>query len=376
MKEEEKIMYQERKHISIGKVILGMGLTACLLGNLALGAYQIQQSDTNSQKVGQFIDDQLEKQAKEAEKKNTYQEDGFIVAEQYEIRSTKAISDAYLKNDDSALNDEDKETLKLAKKILEKATKKCKTSYEKEKAIYNWMYKHIGQQDGAIISMPLEQENTFTPGGVLKGRNAVCVGYATTFRLFMNMLGMECHIVHNDGHSWDLVQLDDDQWYHVDIYYDVSRTSQYSNFNMPDGIAKNSHEWDGSMLPVAKGTKYTYPLQNYEEIKDLYAVPKKLKKTMEKKKTALCLKFKKKLTDKDRALANIMISKLSSALYDIPKYENTELFAYWYDDENGSYILGIYIGYYETESNDDDIPKKDKQKIKHAIEQAFDITLS
>lgn len=368
-------MYHERKHFSIGKVILGMGLAACLLGNLALGAYQLRQSDTNNQKVGQFIDDQLEKQAKEAEKKNTYQEDGFMVAEQYEIRSTKTISDAYLKNDDSSLSDEDKETLKLAKGILEKVTKKCKNNYEQEKAIYDWMYKHISQNDGSIIAMPNDLENCFTPYGVLKEHKAVCVGYATTFRLFMNMLGMECHIVHNDGHSWDLVQLDDGEWYHVDVYSDVSRTSQYSNFNMPDGIAKNSYEWDGSMLPVAKGTKYTYPLQNYEEIKDVYAIPKKMKKTIEKKKTALCLKFKKKLTDKDRALANLMISKLSSTLYDIPKYENTELYAYWYDDGKGSYILGIYIGYYQTQSIDD-IPKKDKQKMNRAIEQAFGITLS
>ena len=125
-------MYQERRKVSIGKIVLGVGLAACLFGNLALGAYQIRQSDTNSQKVGQFIDDQLEKQAQEAEKKNTYQEDGFIVGEEYEIRSTKAISDAYLKGDDSALSEDDKETLKLAKNILEKETKKCKNNYEKE----------------------------------------------------------------------------------------------------------------------------------------------------------------------------------------------------------------------------------------------------
>lgn len=365
-------MYQERKKFSIGKIVLGLGLTACLLGNLALGTYQIQKSDTNHQKVEQFIDDQLEKQAQEAEKKNTYQEDGFVVGEQYEIRSTKAISEAYLKNDDSALSDEDKETLNLAKKILEKVTKKYKSNYEKEKAIYDWMYKNIGQQDGSMIVMPLEQNNTFTPGGVLRGHNAVCVGYATTFRLFMNMLGIECHIVHNEGHSWDLVQLDDDEWYHVDIYSDVSSTSKYSNFNMPDGIAKNSHDWDGSMLPAAKGIKYTYPLQNHEEVKDLYVIPQKLKTALKNKNTALCLSFKEKLTDKDMALANMMMDKLTTTLYDMPKFEEYYIDAYWHDDGHGSYILGIYISYYETTSSEtENISKKEKKKIISAIKQAF-----
>lgn len=370
-------MYTEKKRFSFGKIILGIGLTGCLLGNLALGAYQIRQSNTSDQKVGQFIDDQLELQAKEAEKKNTYQEDGFVVAEQYEIRSTKAISDAYLKNNDSSLSEEDKETLKLAKGILEKVTKKCKNNYEKEKAIYDWMYKNITQNDGSVIAMPTDLGNYFTPYGVLKEHKAVCVGYATTFRLFMNMLGMECHIVHNDGHSWDLVKLDDNEWYHVDIYSDVSGNSQYSNFNMPEGIARNSHEWDSSMLPLAKGTKYTYPVRNHEEIKDLYVIPKKIKKAMEKKKSNLCLSFKKKLTDKDLALANIIIRELNSNICEIPKYEMYSIDAHWYDDENGSYILGIFISNYEsTSDNNDDVSKKDKKKAIKAIEQAFDITIS
>ncbi len=368
-------MYQERRKVSIGKIVLGVGLAACLFGNLALGAYQIRQSDTNSQKVGQFIDDQLEKQAQEAEKKNTYQEDGFIVGEEYEIRSTKAISDAYLKGDDSALSEDDKETLKLAKNILEKETKKCKNNYEKEKAIYDWMYKNIGLHNGSMIVMASETKNDFTPGGVLRNHEAVCVGYATTFRLFMNMLGMECHIVHNDGHSWDLVQLDDGQWYHVDIYSDVSCTAQYLNFNMTDGMARDTHYWEGSMLPVANGTIYTYPVQNYKEVKDLYAVPKKIKEAIENKEAAVCLSFKKKLTEEDMALAEVMVDHVLSALRHIKKYRDDDIYAYWYEDEKKNNILGIYIAYYEGDSVNEDVPKKEKQKMISIIEQVFDTTI-
>lgn len=368
-------MYRERKRINWGMIFLGIILVAGLLANLALGMYQLRQSDTNNQKVGQFIDDQLEKQAKEAEKKNTYQEDGYIVGEQYEIRSTKAISDAYLKNDDSALSPEDKETLKLASKILEKVTKKCKNNYEKEKAIYDWMFKNISHTDGSIIAMPDGNSNNFTPAGVLKNHHAVCVGYATTFRLFMNMLGMECHIVHNESHSWDMVQLDDGEWYHIDIYSDISGSTQYQNFNMPDGIARSCHDWDGSMLPVAKGIKYTYPMQNHQKVKNLYAVPKAVKKALDKKKTTICLAFEKKITDKDRLLANNMITKLSYALYELPKYQDSDVFANWYNDGEGNYILGIYIANYNSVFTTNDISKKEKKKIRRLIEKAFDVKI-
>ena len=197
------------KGIKTAKTVTSAVLAGCLVASLGLNIYQAGESVTQNRKVNKFIDNQLERQAKEEEKENTYQEDGYKVGNQYEIRSTTHISDAYKSGDDSGLKDEDKETLKMASDVLQKIIKDGMSNYEKELAVYRWMFKHVGQGHGSSVTLPGANSNAFTPHGALSGQNTVCVGYATTFRLFMNMLDMDCHIVHNEYHSWDMVQLDD-----------------------------------------------------------------------------------------------------------------------------------------------------------------------
>lgn len=362
---------------SIATKVLAGGLAACIVANAGLAGYQIIKNNKSDEKISKFIDNQLEKQAKEEEKANAYLEDGYIVGESYEIRSTKAISDAYVSGDDSGLSGEDKETLEMAAKILEQVTKNCKTDYEKEIAIYEWMYKNIRQGESTRVVMPNEDANDFTPHGVLTGRNAVCVGYATTFRLFMNMMGMDCHIVHNEYHSWNLVQLDDGEWYHVDIYSDVSATSEFCNFNMSDAVARAEHNWDGSALPEAKGSKYQYAVQNAKEVKNLYAVPKLVKKGLDKKDSGVFLSFKNKLKEEDLALADVLVGQMESAMMMTEKYQNADITARWYLDEEENYILAMYLCYYSTITEENDkVDKKTKKKMASEVEKIFGVDMS
>ena len=94
---------------------------------------------------------------------------------------------------------------------------------------------------------PTAPEYSAEPYGVLEYGAAVCVGFATTFRLFMQMMDIDCMVVHNSYHSWNLVNLDGD-WYHTDIYSDVGR-GNYANFNMTDEMCSNGHNWDNNLLP-------------------------------------------------------------------------------------------------------------------------------
>lgn len=366
------------KKRSVWSKVLGVGLVACLIGNLGLGVYQIQSSSVSDKKVSKFIDKELKRQAEENKKENEYQEDGYVIEDSYEIKSTTEISDAYLSGDSSKLSKQDKETLEMATKILEKVTKDCKTDYEKEIAVYDWMYKNIRGGNRGSVSLPTNSSDNYTPNGVLTGKDAVCVGYATTFRLFMEMMEIECHIVHNEYHSWDLVKLDDDQWYHVDIFSDVVSNSQYQNFNMSDGTARNimGHEWQDSALPSAEGIKYSYPVQKAVEINDLYSIPKQMNQAIKKRKSGLYYSFKEKITKEDMELANVLMDNIQTLLYG-PKYEDMGVIASWYDDGEGSYILGIFFSYYGEEDMDNDEEKDSKaaKKMKEAIEKAFDVDL-
>lgn len=359
-----------------GKVVAAVVLSGCLIASFGLNIYQADRAKVQDKKVNKFIDNQLERQAKEEEKENTYQEDGYKVGEEYEIISTTHISDAYISGDDSKLTStEDKKTLEMASDILKKIIKKDMSNYEKELAVYRWMYKNVGQGSGSMITLPgTSSEQSFTPYGVLTSGNAVCVGYATTFRLFMNMLGMDCHIVHNDYHSWDLVELEKDDWYQVDIYSDVSGKSEYRNFNMTDEIAKTSHDWDESALPEAKGVKYSYAVQNGKEVDDLFAVPAAFKKVIDKKKTSEFYKFKNPLNKKQLGMADLMYNQMNVALTAMPGYESWSLSASWYQDEDGRYILGLFAANYEEmEESGFDVDSKEGKQVTEAVAKAFGV---
>lgn len=143
------------------------------------------------------------------------QEDGVIIMDQYEIVSTLPISEAYRSGNTNRLSEKDKETLELASAVLNKIITEDMTPYEKEKAVYDWMSTELSYDTGALQVVPQTSADCDNPYGTLKYHNAVCVGYATTFRLFMQMLDIPCMVVHNTEcyHSWNLVQIEDD-WYH------------------------------------------------------------------------------------------------------------------------------------------------------------------
>lgn len=341
--------------------------------SIGMSAWMMNTQAAQNEKVSKFIDDERARQAEEAAQESTYQEDGYKVMDQYEIRSTTQISDAYLNNDPSGLSDEDKKTYDMAKAVLDEIITDGMSDYEKELAIYNWMVDNIGQGSGHTISMPGQNSESYTPHDVLLNHNAVCVGYATTFRLLANMEGMEVHIVHNDYHSWDMVKLDDGEWYQLDIYSDASG-SKYRNFNMTDEQARNGHDWDDSALPEAKGTKYSYAVQSAVEVKDLFEIPAKVRDIIKPGKSgSLFYKFPKKLTDKDLSLADQMIQIMQQAMYSVEGGDNKDLSASWVDDGEGGYVLAIYVSDYSGngESSIGDADPKKVTEMTNKINELF-----
>lgn len=356
----------------VAAVLLIAGVGTSVGMNVVL----MQEMNAQNTKVSRFIDDERARQAKESEQENTYQEDGFVVMDQYEIRSTTNISDAYLKNDPSGLGSEDKETYDMAKTVLDQIIRDGMTDYEKELAIYDWMVDNIGHGSGHTISMPGQSAQAFTPYGVLKGKNAVCVGYATTFRLLANMVGLDVHIVHNDYHSWDMVKLDDGEWYQLDIYSD-SQGAKYRNFNMTDEMARNGHDWDGSALPEAKGTKYSYAVQNAKELKDLFEVPAEVRAAFDQKGASLFFKFPKTLSEQDMALADQMMIVMQQAMYALPGAESKDLSAAWLPDGEDRYVLAVYINDYSQNSSpsEDAVPEQVSQ-MTNKINELFGSTVA
>ena len=77
--------------------------------------------------------------------------------------------------------------------------------------------------------------------GVFTGQGAVCEGYAEAFQLLLNVSDVECIYVIGDAptpHAWNLVKLDDGNWYWFDLTWDDSPNSfrgiTYNYFGITD----------------------------------------------------------------------------------------------------------------------------------------------
>lgn len=313
---------------------------------------------------------------KQEEEKNPETKEDFVkIAGEYEIRPTTEISDAYKSGDTSALDDKQKETLDMAKAALaEMNITDSMTDYEKEKAVYDWMTTSLQQDRGALVVIPRTQEDCDNPYGVLKYHNAVCVGYATTFRMFMHMMDIECMVVHNmeRWHTWDLVKLDGD-WYITNIYDDAGSNS-YAHFNMMDTMYEQS--WDHDFFPAATSLRYNMAYQNKKEVAGIYDLADALRAAMNDKLSMVMIGFEQEITEADAPIASAIASSVDEMLMnndfqDMPYY----LMDYrWVQDpDDGRYIYSVQMGRYNSEENDrNELTEEQRQMIQDRVAQAFE----
>ena len=294
------------------------------------------------------------------------QEDDITISDNYTIKSTLKISDAYKSGDTSNLNDSEKETLEMAKEVLDEIITKNMNDFEKEKAVYDWLTSKLKAKTGILTVIPITTGNNDNPHDVLKNRSAVCVGYATTFRMFMQMLDIDCKVVHSTSlsHTWDLVKLDDG-WYHTDCYMD-SEACNYQNFNMDDVRCAQGHEWTREYFPAATGKKYNYIFYICDKLEDIYEIPAWLTNALIEKKATISCTFKNEINRSNEKEAQFMVEQLINQLGSNDSYS----ISYdWVLNDNSQYVLCFYIAYYEDTA---DIDKKTEKKIYQSISEAMD----
>lgn len=314
--------------------------------------------------------------AKQEEEKNPETKEDFVkIAERYEIRPTTEISDAYKTGDTSALDDKQKETLDMAKAALAQMNiTDSMTDFEKEKAVYDWMTTSLQQDRGALVVIPRSEQDCDNPFGVLKYHNAVCVGYATTFRMFMQMLDIECMVMHNSEcwHSWNLVKLDGD-WYITDIYSDAGNNS-YAHFNMTDAMCEQS--WDHDFFPSATALRYNMAYQNKREVDDVYDLADALRSAMNDKLSIVMVGFKQEITEENApvaaAIASAMDDMLMAGEYkDMPSYLTN--YSWVQDPEENRYLYSVCMGRYQSEDgNSYELTEEERQKVQDRVAKALE----
>lgn len=178
------------------------------------------------------------------------------------IYDTSAILAAWETGDSEALNRKDSWIYDRCVELIGQLITEEMTDYEKEWAIYRWLIREVEydwRQNDPAQTAP---RTSFQPYGALVEGTAVCLGYATTFQLFMDMLGIECITVvgaafdSGGDHAWNMVKLNG-EWYCVDATWDLGRSSpgKCKYFNVTsDHMAKSDHQWDYANTPMATAT--------------------------------------------------------------------------------------------------------------------------
>ncbi len=132
--------------------------------------------------------------------------------------------------------------------------------------------KLLAVHDALILNCEYDKENldadtvpdvSYTAYGALVNHVAVCKGYAEAYSYIVeNRLGISCDIVSSDemNHAWNMVELDDGQWYHVDTTWDdptwdsIGRV-RHTYFLLSDAeISDEEHGhtgWDGTHEAVS-----------------------------------------------------------------------------------------------------------------------------
>lgn len=287
------------------------------------------------------------------------QEDDVTISDLYTVRSTQAISKAYLADRSTGLDAKQKEVLDLASATLKNIIKEDMTTFQKEKAVYNWMCKNLEMAETSQVNIPVSSSQIDEPYGVLKTGTGVPVGFATTFRMFMEMLEIPCKVVHDTAftNAWNMVQLDDENWYHVDVGSDITY-GNFENFNMNENVASYKHTWDTEFFPAAAGTKYCYALMKAGEVKDLYNIPTRIKKAYDKKRKCIFLKFKTS-SGKDLEVVDELVSRTADYLggnlsQNTDNTENAEAGGRGVADAvcikmEDYYMLGVFFGRFPEE---------------------------
>ncbi len=168
-----------------------------------------------------------------------------------EVYDTSPIVSAYLSGDRSGLDELQTAILDKASEVIGEVVSEGMSDYEKELAIHDHIIANCEYDSGALALIPDPGEHSSDPYGVLYDGKAICLGYTTTFRMFMDMVGIPCETVYSrdnedDEHTWNIVTLDGAPYY-VDItwddpIYDVDTALlRHTYFNVSASFMREGH---------------------------------------------------------------------------------------------------------------------------------------
>lgn len=186
------------------------------------------------------------------------------------IYDTSAIRAAWEAGSPEGLSGNDRKVYDAAEKILDEILQDGMTDLEKEEAVYRWLVNNVDYDFTHQDIVAETPRTSYEPYGGLVGRMAVCLGYATSFQLLMDLTGVECITVvgaafnSEEDHAWNMVRLNG-EWYCVDVTWDANGREQLGGdyewryFNITSDEMAQMHQWDYANTPEATAEDHGRP---------------------------------------------------------------------------------------------------------------------
>ena len=174
------------------------------------------------------------------------------------LYDTSAILAAWDSGDAAGLSEKDAAILDMAGAVLKEVTTEDMTACEREAALYGWLTANAVYDQDHYDKLVVMDPDSSGPYGPLHNGKGICIGFATTFQLLLDMAGVECVTVvgasrnSTADHAWNMVRLNG-KWYCADPTWDVEKAPEdWDYFNVTsDWMAATDHQWDYENVPEA-----------------------------------------------------------------------------------------------------------------------------
>lgn len=153
--------------------------------------------------------------------------------------SREAVVDAWNAGSPESLTGQSRAVYDRAQRILSSIVRPDMSDYEKEVAVHDYLTGNIEYDPDVlegVVEASRDLESATAYGALVLGKG-ICYGYADSFQLLMDLLGIECITVDGTGnasgnpHSWNMVCLDG-LWYCVDVTWDDPSRGRPSHGNL------------------------------------------------------------------------------------------------------------------------------------------------
>lgn len=190
------------------------------------------------------------------------------------LYDTSAIVAAWESGDESGLSHKDAAILARCREIFAEHVTEDMTDFQKELVLHDALV-DLGEYDETVYGpdTPQGRPDNTNPYGMLVEGYGICLGYATSFQLLMDLAGVECITVvgassgSTSDHAWNMVRLEG-EWYCVDPTWNDPVGGEHVSphqwdqihhayFNVTsDYMRWTDHQWDYANVPETAANRF------------------------------------------------------------------------------------------------------------------------